>query len=227
MDDLQRTINYKFNDLGLLEQALTHSSYSNEQAQTSPGDYQRMEFLGDAILGAVIAHALFLRFPEQAEGKLSQYKSELVCEASLAHLARDLGLQDRMRMGNGELANHGNERASVLSDCYEAIIAGIYLDGGFAAAETFVLSQFEGHLSKPQSEWAQKDAKSRLQEWVQSHGFKYCYVEVEDESDPKIPFFVVEVYVNGEVIAKGEGSAKKRAEQDAAAKALEHLNGLE
>jgi len=227
---LEEKLKYQFKDSSLLELALTHASYTNEMANSPLENYQRLEFLGDAILDSIIAHTLYKRFPEFREGKLTQLKSKLVCERSLSEVAKSLDFQNFIRMGHGELLSQGNERASVLADVFEAVVAAIFLDADLDVARRFVLSQFEAKLDEPEALLQQRNAKSMLQELAQAKSLTHAYVDVESKIDAGEAYFVVDALVGEEVLARAQGRSKKEAEQSAAAKAILRLlerEGLE
>src|ERR671936_724209 len=173
-EPLERDIGYRFRDRGLLEHALTHRSRVHEDASGGVFDNESMEFLGDSILGFVIADMLFREFPEHNEGQKSKVKASLVSSASLARLAEQIDLGAFLILGRGEEKTGGRRKHAVISDCYEALIAAIYLDGGIEPARAFIERQFEGLIAEARKTGAAAaftdDWKSALQEWLQSHG---------------------------------------------------------
>jgi ribonuclease-3 len=222
---LQRTIGYRFRDRGLLEHALTHTSRANEDVSGGVVDNESLEFLGDAVLGFLIAEILFREFPEFDEGQKSKAKAALVSTASLARLAERLRLGDHLLLGRGEEKTGGRRKQALLADGYEALIAAVYLDGGVEHARAFISRQFADLIDEVrQPDFAVRDFKSALQERLQSAGLplpEYC---VAGESGPDhSKLFRVEVRVRGEKLAEGDGRSKKDAEQEAARLALDRL----
>ena len=220
MQQLEEKIGYHFQNLGLLETALTHSSYVNEHPREHPECYERLEFLGDSILGMVTAELLYRWEPALPEGKMTRIRAELVCEESLYRVAKELGFGQWMRLGKGEEKSRGRERPSILADMVEAVIAAIYLDGGMKAAKAFVLrfiSRSEQHLN----ELPFKDHKTKLQEIIQRNPEETLEYVLAGESGPAHDkTFTVEVYLNSNCIGRGTGHSKKHAEQAAAHEAL-------
>ncbi len=223
METLEKALGYGFCDRELLENALTHSSYSNEfRAETRPCN-ERLEFLGDAVLGFVTAEYLYNRFPDLPEGKMTRLRAELVCEHSLSEAAKKLDLGKYLLLGRGEVATGGRTRPSINADAVEAVIAAMYLDGGLEPAARFIhkyiLDEFEAGNAHPD-----RDAKSELQEMVQrKSGQLLEYRHVGESGPDHMKVFSVEVWLNGEMVASGQGRSKKDAEQHAALKALEIL----
>ena len=220
--DLEAAIGYRFKNITLLQNALTHSSYANEHWHDSLKSNERLEFLGDSILGMVVAEHLYRNFPDRLEGELTRMRADMVCESSLARIAERIDLGRHLLLGNGEEQGGGRNRPSILADAMESVIAASFLDGGMAAAEglirRFVLSDV------PVSTMKNLDHKTALQELVQQKKnqlLSYCLVGESGPDHDKE--FVVEVVLNGEVVGKGVGSSKKRAEQEAARAAIEAL----
>ncbi len=218
ISELEKLIGYEFKDKKLLKQALTHSSYANEQKINKSGDYERLEFLGDAVLEVVSSEFLFHKYPDLPEGKLTKLRASMVCEPSLAICARDLDLGSYILLGKGEESTGGRNRESITSDVMEAIIGAIFLDGGMEKAkahiERFVLSDLEDKALF-------YDSKSTLQEVLQGElrkDFEYILnAERGPEHDKE---FDVSVIVDGKVLGNGKGRTKKAAEQQAAYQAL-------
>jgi ribonuclease-3 len=210
-------------ELPHLPQALTHPSFANEQRKTSEpldaqSDYQRLEFLGDAVLGFVVGEALMTRFPDAREGELSQLRAQLVSTDALAAFAREVGLGSALRLGRGASASHDRDQASVLADALEAVIAAVHLDKGLDAARSLILDIVDRGLAKPRST---RDPKSELQERVQARGgVAPKYRLVSSTGPDHARDFVVEVEVLGKMLASGTGKSKKAAEQAAAKIAL-------
>ena len=218
LKQLEQKINYSFTDRALLRQALTHSSFANEQKINKKLDYERLEFLGDAVLELVSSTFLFDRYPELREGDLTRMRSTLVCGSSLAYCAKDIDVGSYLLLGKGEEATGGRGRESITSDVMEAIIGAIYLDGGYDEASAFI-HQFV--LSDLENKQLFYDSKTLLQEYVQREKNATLNYEVIDESGPDHDKrFVIEVRVNGMTMGKGEGKTKKAAEQQAAYEAL-------
>lgn len=215
---LMEKIGYTFSNGQLLETALTHSSYANEGNRGLQSN-ERLEFLGDSVLGFVTARYLF-SLTASAEGELTKLRASLVCEKALCSYARALGLGDHLLLGKGERNSGGAERSSILADAFEAVIAAIYLDGGLEPAEAFVLPYLEQERS--QQRRAQfKDYKTALQEIVQQNPGERLEYELKSESGPDHnKQFVMEVHLNSNVIGVGRGKSKKEAEQQAAREAL-------
>ena len=217
MKNLEQKLHYHFKDPSLLELALTHSSFANEKG--AHRDNERLEFLGDSVLGFITAEYLYNALPGTPEGELTKLRSAAVCEKSLAVFARQLGLGSYLKLGKGEVMSGGADRPSILSDAFESVIAAIYLDGGIRAARTFVLRFIKTAQTDVS---AVTDYKTRLQEIVQQNPDEHLsYVLAAEAGPDHDKTFTVEVYLNSNCIATGEGHSKKKAEQDAARKALE------
>ncbi len=217
---LVHALGYEFHEQGLLVQALTHRSASGE-------NNERLEFLGDALLGFVIAEALWERFPDADEGSLSRLRASLVKRESLATLARGLDLGTYLRLGDGELRSGGHARESILADALEAVFAAVYLDAGFATAREVILSVFAAALDRVQATGTTKDPKTHLQELLQAlkrplPGYEVLQVTGSDHSQR---FEVRCVLVDGAEEAQGEGTSRRRAEQQAAEHMLDLLAG--
>ncbi len=229
LEPLERRIAYRFKDRGLLEHALTHRSRVHEDASGGVFDNESMEFLGDSVLGFVIADMLFREFPQHNEGQKSKLKASLVSSVSLARLAEHLGLGEFLILGRGEEKTGGRQKHAIIADCYEALIAAIYLDGGIGPARAFIEQQFaalidEAHHTGSGASFTE-DWKSELQEWLQSRGRGLPEYRLAGEIGPDHrKSFVVEVVVEGEAVAKAEGRSKKEAAQAAARSALERLS---
>jgi ribonuclease-3 len=229
LEPLERRIGYRFRDRGLLEHALTHRSRVHEDASGGVFDNESLEFLGDSILGFVIADMLFREFPEHNEGQKSKVKASLVSSASLARLAEQIDLGAFLILGRGEEKTGGRRKHAIIADCYEALIAAIYLDGGIEPARAFIERQFASLVQEARRTGAAaaftEDWKSALQEWLQSHGRGLpIYRLFEELGPPHRRTFVVDVQVDDKTIARAEGRSKKEAAQAAAKEALEILN---
>jgi ribonuclease III len=222
---LQEAAGYRFRDRGILEHALTHRSRANEDVTGGVADNESLEFLGDAVLGFVIAELLFTRFPDRDEGQKSKMKAALVSTPALARQAGGLGLGEHLLLGRGEEKTGGRRKRALLADGYEALIAAIYLDGGIDAARSFILRGFEPLLDDVAGAVTiGDDHKSALQETLQGRGDPLPeYVVTAEEGPAHRRLFTVEVRVRGAVLAEAEGRTKKDAEREAARKALEGL----
>ena len=219
LQELEKAIGYTFHNIELLRVAVTHTSYANESKKGEKHN-ERLEFLGDSVLGVVVADYLFHEAGHLPEGQLTRKRASLVCDQALFGFAKQIQLGKYLRLGKGEERSGGRQRPSILSDAFEAVIAAIYLDGGLEAARAFILPFVtEG---KPAGE----DYKTRLQEVVQQNPEERLRYVVAGESGPDHDkHFVVEVHLNSNCIGRGEGHSKKIAEQQAARQALE-LMGL-
>ena len=220
---LEYRLGYQFKNRQLLENALRHSSFVNEQPDTRLKDNERLEFLGDAVLSLTIGHMLMTSFPDHHEGDLSRMRANLVNETQLALIAKDIDLGRYLQLGKGEVQTNGREKSSILSDALEALVAAVYLDSGFKTAFSFVKKQFAPLLTSKEVLKQYHDAKSRLQELVQTTKRPMPEYRVADETGPDHDkTFVVQVSI-GDLETSGTGKSKKAAEQEAASKALEIL----
>ena len=220
--DLEAALGYKFQNITLLQNALTHSSYANERWHNSLLSNERLEFLGDSILGMVVAEYLYTHFPDRPEGELTRMRADMVCETSLAQIANRLGLGEHLLLGHGEERFGGRNRASILADAVESVIAASFLDGGMAAAEG-IITRFV-LCDVPVSRLHNTDYKTALQELIQQKKNQVLRYQLVGESGPDHDKqFTAQVLLNEQVIGEGTGSSKKRAEQDAARAALEKL----
>ena len=216
--ELEKKIGYQFRDKSLLKQALTHSSFANEQRINKLKDYERLEFLGDAVLELISSDCLFHENPQMPEGKLTKLRSSMVCEPTLAYCARDIELGRYMLLGKGEEATGGRNRDSITSDVMEAVIGALYLDGGFDAAHDFIHRFI---LSDLENKILFYDSKTVLQEILQAEGDGEFSYELKGEEGPDHnKSFWVDAVRNGEVIGSGHGRTKKAAEQQAAYEAI-------
>lgn len=216
--ELEQRIGYQFHDISLLKRALTHSSFTNEQKINRTGDYERLEFLGDAVLELTSSEFLFHEHPEVPEGELTKMRASMVCEPALAFCARDLELGKFIRLGKGEENTGGRERDSIISDVMEAVTGAIYLDGGMEPARQFI-NRFI--LSDLENKRLFYDSKSNLQEVIQGKLKKEFWYELLEESGPEHnKVFKVSVHMEDEILGEGAGKTKKAAEQQAAYKAL-------
>ena len=229
LEPLERQISYRFKDRGLLEHALTHRSRVHEDASGGVFDNESMEFLGDSILGFVIADMLFRQFPHHNEGQKSKLKASIVSAASLARLGERINLGEFLILGRGEEKTGGRRKLALIADCYEALIAAIYIDGGIEPVKAFIERQFAGLIKEARRTGAQatftEDYKSALQEWLQSHDRGLPAYRLAGEIGPAHRrLFDVEVVVNGVPVARAEGKSKKEAAQAAAKLALDRLS---
>ncbi len=215
---LEQQIGYRFQDRYLLICALTHSSYANEQKIRLYEDYERLEFLGDAVLEMLSSTFLYRHYPEKREGELTKMRASLVCEPALAHCARQFGLDRYIRLGKGEEAGGGRSKDSIVSDVCEALLGAIYLDSGdIGKARAFVMRFI---LSDPDGKLMFYDAKSILQERVQKSGGAVTY-EIVDESGPEhMKIYTAACLIDGSEYMRGSGGSKKAAEQEAAYRTL-------
>jgi len=220
--DLETAIGYRFRDITLLQNALAHSSYANERWHDSLKSNERLEFLGDSILGMLVAEHLYRNFSDRPEGELTRMRADMVCETSLAAIANQIGLGGHLLLGHGEEAGGGRSRASILADAVESVIAACFLDGGMEASRAFI-EQFV--LSRvPVKQMANKDHKTALQELVQQKKNQVLSYALVGESGPDHDKqFDVAVTLNGTVVGTGSGRSKKRAEQMVAKAAMEAL----
>lgn len=223
LEKLQQSVGYKFKDERLLQRALTHTSYANECNEGHNKSNERLEFLGDSVLGIITAEHFYLNYKDLPEGELTKLRAATVCENSLSSFARQLGLGEYLLLGKGEMCTGGNDRPSILADAFEALIAAIYLDGGIEEAKKFVLKYVDKAVEEHRGF---KDYKTVLQEVIQKNpGEIIEYVLVKESGPDHNKRFEVEVHLNSNVIGRGIGTSKKKAEQLAAKEALE-LMGL-
>lgn len=225
--NMQKVLHYEYKNQGLLEEALTHSSYANEHRSSAIKDNERLEFLGDAILDLIISEYLFKKFPQMPEGDLSKIRASIVCEGSLAKMAKKMNFGQYILLGKGEELTGGRERASILADAFEAITGSMFLDGGFDCARHFLHETLVYEVEQTASiETLYKDYKTLLQECIQKVSANPIHYEVVSEEGPDHDkHFHVEVYHEEKCLGSGIGKSKKEAEQDAAKKALNLYNG--
>ena len=220
--DLEKAIGYQFRDLSLLQNALAHSSYANERWHNSLMSNERLEFLGDSVLGMLVANYLYRTFPNRPEGELTRMRADMVCEKTLARVAGQLELGKHLLLGKGEEQGGGRSRDSILADAVESVIAACYLDGGMEAAKAFVEKFIL--VTVPTQKMNNADYKTALQELVQQKKNQTLSYRLVGESGPDHDKkFEVELTLNGTVVGTGTGSSKKRAEQQAAQVAMEKL----
>jgi ribonuclease-3 len=225
LSDFEQIVGYRFRDRELLARALTHKSYANERRETSSSHNERLEFLGDTVLGFVIGELIYRSFPNLQEGALSKIKAHLVSAATLSGKARALGIGRFLRMGAGEARSGGAEKLSLLADGFEAVVAAIYLDGGLPAAEAFLWRVFGTDVTGIDiGDLSFQDYKTALQEAAQALGLPLPEYRIVDEYGPDHEkVFVIQVFWNGEAFAYGRGLSKREAQRKAAKEALKKL----
>jgi len=221
-DELQTNLDYSFRRFTLLKQALTHKSYVHEHSLDATESNERLEYLGDAILDLLISDLLYHRYPDVAEGKLTQQRANLVCEPSLAELARKIKLGNYIYLGQGETQEGGRNKNSILADTMEAVFGAIYLDGGIEGIQYVVQRLFEPIVETAHKQV--KDNKSTLQELLQKDGSETAvYTIIQEEGPPHQRVFTSEVSHMGKPLGRGKGRSKKEAEQNAAKLALDKI----
>ena len=219
---LEQGLGYTFRNKALLENALTHSSYANENREKNIPDNERLEFLGDSILGFVVADYLYRNYPDKPEGELTRIRADLVCERNLAEAAATIELGSYLLLGHGEEQGGGRKRDSIVSDAMESVIAASFMDGGFAAAKEIIDRLILSNI--PKGRPRNFDYKTAFQELVQRKKDQQIHYELTGESGPDHDkHFEVEVLLNGKAVGHGVGSSNKRAEQAAAEAAIEAL----
>jgi ribonuclease-3 len=227
LTQLESLLEYTFTDQSLLLQAVTHPSYGHEVTVHHGGDYQRLEFLGDAVLGMLLAEMLYIRYPEWHEGDLSQLRSRLAGQDVLAERARALGIGEFFLLGRGEKQTAGQEKDSILADVLESIIAALYRDGGIQAARALVVRIFGALVDAPDLLVLGRDAKSELQEYLSSSNYPPPeYQLLEESGPPHDRLFIFQLRAGERVIGIGQGKSKKSAQQAAAAKALDTVHTM-
>ncbi len=223
LSDLEHRVSHQFKDQELLERALTHKSFANENRV--PAHNERLEFLGDAVLGLVISEYLMKNCPDSNEGDLSRLRAAVVSEPALAVIAREIGLGSYLRLGKGEEQTGGRDKDSLLANCLEALIASIYLDAGNAAVKAFVIRFFEEMIQKTCTSRGTLDYKTDIQELCQERLKQLPEYRIVSETGPDHQkLFSVELSVRGDVYGRGVGRSKKEAEQRAAKEALKKLH---
>ena len=224
MLELEKKLNYTFRDRKLLSEALSHSSYANEHRSAGLKSNERLEFLGDSVLGFVTAEFLFAQHPDLPEGDLTRIRAALVCEQSLFEVAQKLDLGRYLKLGRGEEAGGGRKRTSILADATEAVFAAVYLDGGIGAASALIHRVLLDAEREEAVEERRKDYKTALQEFVQRRANQELTYRMAGEQGPDHnKTFAAEVLLNGQLVGSGTGHSKKEAEQAAAAAALAKL----
>ena len=222
---MEKIVGHEFASKEILEQALVHSSYINENKMDSRANNERLEFLGDAVLELITSEYIYKSFPEMSEGEMTKLRASVVCEATLSQRARELGLGNFLKMGKGEIAGGGRERDSILCDIFEAIIGAMYMDGGMAPAQSFVLGQLEADIHSMRGLTWISDCKTHLQEQLQKNSQEPIeYYVIKEEGPDHNKTFTVELAHGGKILAQGRGRNKKEAEQDAARHAIERFD---
>jgi ribonuclease III len=226
--EIEGILGYQFRDRDLLARALTHKSFANERRETSSSHNERLEFLGDTVLGFVIGELIYRSFPNLQEGSLSKIKAHLVSASTLAAKGRALGIGRYLRMGAGEARSGGAEKLSLLADGFEAVVAAIYLDGGLPAADAFLRRVFMPDVTGIDiGDLSFQDYKTVLQESAQALGLPLPEYRIVDEYGPDHEkVFVIQVFWNGEAFAYGRGASKREAQRKAAKEALKKLGRL-
>ncbi|MDR5658292.1 ribonuclease III [Serpentinicella sp. ANB-PHB4] len=225
--NIEKILKYSFKNKNILIEALTHSSYANEIKNKKIKYNERLEFLGDAILGLVVSDYIFKTYNHLPEGELTKVRANVVCEPSLASAAKEINLGKFLLLGKGEERTGGRKRESILADAFEAIIGALYIDGGISAANQFVLERLKTSIELASKGVIFRDYKTHLQELLQSKSFeKISYIVVGEEGPDHNKIFYVEVSIGDNVIGKGKGKSKKEAEQNAAKVAIDEVNVL-
>ncbi|WP_062552134.1 ribonuclease III [Peptoniphilus phoceensis] len=226
LENLEKKLNYKFKNKDLLKKALTHSSYVNENKMKQYECNERLEFLGDAVLGLVIGEYFYKSFPKDNEGSLSKMRAESVNEKVLFFISKTLGLGDYISFGKGEKKNGGSKRESTSADALEALIGSIYLDSDFDTAKRIVLNLFDDFLKEDAYKLFNIDFKTRFQEEVQKSGKKSEYILVREEGPDNDKTFFTELYLDDILVGKGKGRTKKESQQEAARDAFERRGNV-
>ena len=222
--ELQKEISYTFNNIDLVNEALTHSSYANESKNKKITHNERMEFLGDSVLSLIVSDYIFTKFKSLPEGELTKVRANVVCEPALAAKARSINLGKYLLLGKGEELTGGRTRSSILADAFESLLGAIYIDGGLEMVRDFVLIRMTDVMELACSGSFFKDYKTQLQELLQSKTTdKIVYQVVREFGPDHDKTFCVEISVNNEVLGSGEGKSKKLAEQSAAQLAIEKV----
>ncbi|MBS4539766.1 ribonuclease III [Clostridium sp. D2Q-11] len=220
----QEVINYKFDDIKLLNRALTHSSFANEYKKFNLRYNERLEFLGDSVLGLIVSDYIFNNYKDYPEGELTKIRALVVCEPSLAAISKKIDLGRFLLLGKGEESTGGRDRTSILSDAFEAVIGAVYIDGGIEVSRKFILENLLDTIKEAVKGEILLDYKTELQELIQKSN--NCCIEyrvIKEEGPDHNKRFFVEVLNNNSVLGRGEGSSKKEAEQEAAKSALKKV----
>ncbi len=220
----EKKINYQFNDKEKIKLAFTHSSYANEHRNTISENNERLEFLGDAVLDMIVSEYIYKKFPKMPEGELTKLRAGVVCEGSLAKIAREFEFGKYLLLGKGEECTGGRNRDSILADAFEAVIGAICLDGGIDAVGKYIMSFMEKAIDDMKINFRTLDCKTHLQEIIQKNSKNPIVYKIIDEKGPDHDkVFVAEVYHDNNTLGIGEGKSKKEAEQNAAYNALEKI----
>lgn len=227
MNSIEGKLGYVFHNRFLLENALTHASYIKNKAEQVVRSNQRLEFLGDALLDAIISEELYTSLPLMEEGRLTKIRARVVCAESLASIGKRISIGEDILLGIGEIRTGGVNKDSIIADAMEALIGAIYLDGGYGEAKSFIIRHFSERIEESSQRGSGADFKTSLQELLQAQGEKEFYYRVVKEEGPDHKkTFTVEFVLNDIVIGIGKGLSKKEAEQNAARKALERRGGI-
>lgn len=224
LEEFEKRIGYSFSDKKILVLALTHSSYANENKKGTHENNERLEFLGDAVLDMVVSEYMYRSFPNMPEGELTKLRAGVVCEGSLARLARQLDFGKCILLGKGEESTGGRNRDSILADAFESVIGAICIDGGKDSVTKYILSFMEQEIDTAKNNFKTMDCKTHLQEVIQKNSKLPITYRIINESGPDHnKVFMAEVCHNGMILGKGEGKSKKEAEQNAAHNALQEM----
>lgn len=223
LEQLQRALGVRFADAALLRAAVTHPSYANEHPAEQLATNERLEFLGDAVLGMVVAEALYGRYPEVEEGRLTEWRSQLVCGPTLSRVSAGLRLGDALLLGRGEESTGGRVREGNLERAYEALVGAVMLDQGLERARTFVLTTLAGELAAIDRDPAVLNPKGALQQLAQGEFGRPQYVTVAESGPDHDREFTIEVHIDGETVGRGTARSKQQAEKDAARQAIDTL----
>lgn len=227
MKNIESKLGYEFKNKLLLENALTHSSYIHNKSDKVAKSNQRLEFLGDAFLDAIISEELYTSLPDMEEGRLTKIRASVVCAGSLAAVGKSIGIGEHIFLGTGERRTGGSNKDSITADAMEALIGAIYLDGGYTEAREFILKHFGKRLKTAMDSGAGADYKTSLQEILQAVGEKGFFYRVRKEAGPDHEkTFEVELVLHDTVIGRGNGMSKKEAEQNAAKEAIERRGSI-
>ena len=223
-EPLYKELNYRYNNPDLLKQALTHSSYVNDFGLKKSDSNERLEFLGDAVLGAIVGEALFNKYTAMNEGSLTKLRAKIVCEKSLSDAAKNLNLGDYLLLSKGEITDNGREKPSILSDAMEAVIGSMYLDGGTEVAREFIKRILGPVFKAAEDSSFMEDSKSRLQKLLQKKGPVDIDYRVREEiGAPHDKIFIIDVYCDGVKLGTGSGKNKKEAEMESARDAMNNM----
>ena len=225
IEELEKKLNYTFNDKKLIILAMTHSSYANEHKMSKLQCNERLEFLGDAVLDLVISKYIYNHFSEMPEGELTKLRAGLVCEGMISKKATELGFGEHLLLGKGEEATGGRQRESVLADSFESVIGAIYLDGGMDNVENYIMSIMLSEIEVMKKSFRNIDCKTRLQEILQKFSKEPIHYIITGESGPDHnKVFEACVMHEDKVLGRGKGKSKKEAEQEAANDAISKMN---